>query len=273
MKVRIDNTLKPALPLRAVTLSLLLALAALLLITGLPAPLKTAPSYAGGGVAPASAAESLSRPDAATEARVTDIYGKLPLSFEANQGQSDRQVRFLSRGSGYSLFLTPTEAVLVLTKPPAHLKPADPTQTTPGRSEKMMGTVLRMKLVGANKAPMMTGLEELTGKINYLRGNDHRKWHSNVPHYAKVRYQNVYPGIDLVYYGNQRRLEYDFVVAPGADPGRIMLGFEGAEKLEVDAQGDLVLRTAGGGRDPPAQAPDLSGERWCPTGDPGSLYA
>ncbi len=244
MKNKIDSTPNPALHLWVASLSMLVV--TLLLIGDLPAPLKTAPSYAGGGAVPASAAESLARPDAATEARVTDIYGKLPLSFEANQGQSDRQVRFLSRGPGYSLFLTPTEAVLALTKPPAHLKLADPTQATPVRSEKMTGTVLRMKFVGANHAPKMTGLEELPGRSHYLMGNDPKQWRTHVPQYAKVRYQNVYPGIDLVYYGNQRRLEYDFVVAPGADPGRIMLGFEGAEKLEVDADGDLVLHMADG---------------------------
>ena len=81
---------------------------------------------------------------------------------------------------------------------------------------------------------------------NYLLGNDPSQWHTSVPNYGGVKYQGVYPGIDLVYYGNQRQLEYDFVVSPGADPRRIRLGFQGADKLEVDAQGDLVLHTATG---------------------------
>src|SRR2546425_10183397 len=107
-------------------------------------------------------------------------------------------------------------------------------------------TVLRMRLVGANPAAEISGLEELPGKSNYFIGNDPKKWRTNVPNYARVKYRNVYPGVDLLYYGNQRQLEYDFVVRPGADPSRIVLGVQGADRLEVDAQGDLVLDTAVG---------------------------
>jgi hypothetical protein len=92
----------------------------------------------------------------------------------------------------------------------------------------------------------VSGLEELPGKANYFIGSDPAKWRTNIPTYAKVHYRDVYLGIDLLYYGNQRQLEYDFVVAPGADPKKIVLGFEGADKLEIDAQGDLVLHTADG---------------------------
>src|SRR6185295_2469207 len=92
----------------------------------------------------------------------------------------------------------------------------------------------------------MTGVDELPGKANYFIGNDPSRWRTNVPTYAKVRSNGVYPGIDLVYYGQQRQLEYDFVVAPGADPQKIVLGFEGADAVEIDAHGDLVLHTAGG---------------------------
>src|SRR5204863_3868068 len=88
---------------------------------------------------------------------------------------------------------------------------------------------LRMSLVGAARKPLVSGLDEQPGKANYFIGKDRSKWRTNVPTYAKVQYQNVYPGIDLVYYGNQRQLEYDFVVAPGADPKKIMLGFKGAD--------------------------------------------
>jgi hypothetical protein len=88
------------------------------------------------------------------------------------------------------------------------------------------------------------GLNELEGKSNYFIGNNPRKWHSAVPNYAKVKYENVYPGIDLVYYGNQRQLEYDFVLAPGAEPEAIQLSFQGADKIDMDTQGDLIL-TAG----------------------------
>src|SRR5882672_1745071 len=169
---------------------------------------------------------------AATEARVSESYGKLPLQFEANRGQTDKDVRFLSRGAGHALYLTASEAVLVLTKPDAKAQ---------GKS-----VALRMSLVGAASKPLVSGLEEQPGKANYFVGRDRSKWRTNVPTYAKVQYKNVYPGIDLVYYGNQRQLEYDFVVAPGADPNKIVLGFKGARKLAIDAQGDLVLHTAGG---------------------------
>src|SRR6266699_1817546 len=104
---------------------------------------------------------------------------------------------------------------------------------------------LRMRLVGAAPAPRASGLEELPGKANYFVGTDPAKWRTNVPTYAKVRYEQVYPGIDLVYYGNQRQLEYDFVVAPGADPKKIVLGLKGGDKLEIDAHGDLVLHAGG----------------------------
>jgi hypothetical protein len=103
-----------------------------------------------------------------------------------------------------------------------------------------------MKLVGANPEPQVMGLDELPGKVNYFLGNDPTKWRTDVPTYAKVRYKDIYPGVDLVYYGNQRQLEYDFIVAPGADPTAVTLAFQGAEKLDIDAQGDLRLRLAGG---------------------------
>jgi hypothetical protein len=161
-------------------------------------------------------------------ARRTPGYGELPLHFEANQGQTDRQVKFLARGSGYGLFLMPTESMLVLRKPNA----ASPA-------------VVRMKLVGANPRPLVAGREELPGKSNYFIGNDPRKWRTNVPQYARVEYQDVYPGVNLAYYGNQRQLEYDFVVSPGGDPRRIRFGIEGAEKIQVDAEGNLVLSLPG----------------------------
>src|SRR6266568_3527378 len=184
---------------------------------------------------------------AATDARLSETYGKLPLHFEANRGQTDKDVRFLSRGAGYSLYLTASEAVLVLAKPNADAK-GDVRATrerrdTPTRAQSV---ALRMSLVGAARKPVVSGLDEQPGKANYFIGKDRSKWRTNVPTYAKVHYQNVYPGIDLVYYGNQRQLEYDFVVALGADPKKIALRFQGAEKVEIDAQGELMLHTTGG---------------------------
>ena len=186
----------------------------------------------------------------ASEPQVVENYGKLPLSFEANQGQTDSRVDFLSRGSGYTLFLTPTEAVLALRKPAASNRPrrgnASPRNAEAKEAPAAPPAVVRMKLVGANPAPRVSGLEELPGKSNYFLGNDPDKWRTNVPHYAKVQYKDVYPGVDLVYYGNQRQLEYDFVVGPGTDPDGITLGFEGVERLRIDAQGDLLLETPDG---------------------------
>src|SRR5438477_2498195 len=183
---------------------------------------------------------------AAAEARVSQSYGKLPLHFEANEGQTHHDVRFLARGAGYSLYLTAGEAVLVLTKPNPDAK-RDAHSTPERRGTQARGTpvVVRMSLVGAAPKPPVSGLDELPGKANYLIGKDPTKWRTNVPTYAKVHYRAVYPGIDLVYYGNQRQLEYDFVVAPGADPNRIVLGFQGAERLEINAEGELVLHAAG----------------------------
>jgi hypothetical protein len=172
---------------------------------------------------------------AASDARISESYGKLPLHFEANQGQAHEDVRFLARGHGYGLYLTAGEAVLVLTRSDAK-RDAQP-QAKPA--------ALRMSLVGAARKPLLSGRDELPGKANYFIGKDQSKWRTNVPTYAKVRYRGVYPGIDLLYYGNQRQLEYDFVVAPGADPKKIVLGFKGADKLEIDAQGELVLHVGG----------------------------
>src|SRR6266705_4073769 len=176
-----------------------------------------------------------------------ETYGKLPLSFEANYGQADPQVKFLSRGRGYTLFLTSTETVLVLREGASARNvggglPAAKRE----RGKALSGTVLRMTFVKANPAPAVAGVGELPGKSNYFVGNDPKKWRVNVPTYARVRYEDLYPGIDLVYYGNQRQLEYDFVVRPAADPRRIALVFRGAQRLEVDPQGDLVLHTAAG---------------------------
>ena len=89
------------------------------------------------------------------------------------------------------------------------------------------------------------GLEELPGKSHYLTGSDPKQWRRDIPNYARVAYRGVYPGIDLIYYGNQGRLEYDFVVAPGADPSRIRLRFRGADRANIDDDGNLVLRMGG----------------------------
>src|SRR4029077_1428453 len=105
---------------------------------------------------------------------------------------------------------------------------------------------LRMGLEGANLEAKISGIDPLSGKVNYFLGNKPEHWHTNIPTYSRVKYEQVYPGVDLVFYGNQRNLEYDFVVAPGADPKAIALSFQGAGGMRLDSQGNLVLHTAGG---------------------------
>jgi PKD repeat protein len=183
------------------------------------------------------------------QAQVIEAYGKLPLSFEANEGQTNSQIKFMSRGKDYNLFLTSTEAVLAFSNsstPNAREGSSLPNRKGQIRSAMAHRAVLRMKLIGANSGAQVMGLDELPGKSNYFNGNDPGKWRSNIPSYARVKYNEVYPGVDMVYYGNQRQLEYDLVVAPGADPGIIELAFEGARKMRLDASGDLVIQTASG---------------------------
>lgn len=162
----------------------------------------------------------------AAKARVAENYGKLPLHFEANQGQFGKEARFVSRGKGYNLALTRTSAAV-------SLRSADGN------------AVVEMQPLHANPNPAISGEDKLPGISNYFRGSDPKQWRTNVPHFAKVKYEQVYPGIDLVYYGQGRMLEYDFVVAPGADPDKIKLGFVGAEEIKLADNGDLVLMSKG----------------------------
>ncbi len=148
-------------------------------------------------------------------------YAELPLRFESATGEAG----FVSRLPGYTLFVTPGGAIVESSK-----------------------TSIRMSLEGANPAAVAAGIEKLPGKANYFTGNDRSKWRTNVPMYGKVRYSAVYPGIDLIYYGNHRELEYDFEVAPGADPGRISLVFGtplGTAELSLDTAGDLNIAAEG----------------------------
>jgi hypothetical protein len=188
-----------------------------------------------------------------SRSELVEAYGKLPLSFEINQGQSDSRVKFLSRGSGYSLFLTSSEAVLALRKGGPLSRTRINIGTVPAKpypwldkAPPVADSVVRMKLIGATPNAKVSGLDELPGKSNYFIGNDPKKWCTDVPNFAKVKYANVYPGVDLVYYGNQHQLEYDFVVQPGADPRQIQLSFHGANRLGIDADGNLIVSIAGG---------------------------
>lgn len=186
---------------------------------------------------------AIPRPDAA-------VAGKRPLAFEANRGQTDDEVKFLARGGRYTAFFTATEMVLTL------------DDGRPGRA------IVRLKPVGANPAPHLLGDGVLPSVASHERG-DRSKRSITAPTYRGVRYVDVYPGIDLVYYGNRQRLEYDFVVAPGASPDQIALTLDGVERKEVDAGGDLVAHTTAGElRQPrPVVYQEIDGARRPVTGD------
>jgi hypothetical protein len=176
--------------------------------------------------------------DSATidETAAAKAYGKLPLSFEANHGQTDDRVKFLARGGGYSLYLTGDEAVLSLRGDKKTKETGAPATS-----------VLKMKMLGANPQPKASGMDQLPGKTNYFIGNDPAKWRRDLPTYARVKFDAVYPGVDVIYYGAQgRQLEYDFIVAPGADPKAIRLSFVGAKKVELEKAGDLALHLKSG---------------------------
>jgi len=160
-----------------------------------------------------------------------------PLGFEPNQGQAASRVQFLSHGSGYSLSLAPGEAVLKLERPSASAK----GQRTAGEASAV--DPLRMSLIGANAEASATGMDRQTGVVNYFIGNGPKNWRSGIPTYGKVGYKGIYPGVDLVFYGNRRQLEYDFVVAPGADPSRIAMAFSGANP-KLDRDGNVLLSLA-----------------------------
>lgn len=192
------------------------------------APLVTAKKEASLFIQPDVAAAStpaLTRPD---KAKLSAQFGKLPLSFEQNMGQTDKAVKFLARNPRYTMYLTSTEAVFVLRK----FEDAN----------KVRRQVLRMQIVGANTQAEVEGRDELNNKSNYFIGGDREQWRSNVSNFARVFYKGVYPGIDMVYYGQQRELEYDFIVAPQADPREIKLAFKGASDISLDGQGDLRIK-------------------------------
>jgi hypothetical protein len=204
----------------------------------------------GAGLSPVTASATTNHPRTNIDPSWSEAYGKLPLSFEENVGQTAQEVRFVSHGTGYGLFLTSQEAVISLQQSMAmNLSPLHRTAYFRAlRKARKAGrtTVLRMGLEGSNPAAQIAGIDRLPGKVNYFIGNDPKNWRTDVPSFARVKYEQIYPGVDLVFYGNQRRLEYDFVVAPGADPKVIQLSLKGAQKVRVNSRGDLVLSLSGG---------------------------
>lgn len=180
--------------------------------------------------------------------RPTPVQGsQLPVSFELNVGQTDDDIKFICKGRGYHLFLTTTE-VIVLLKPSVNKTQADVEKVHKPEEEKqtIQADVLKFRILGANSQTEVLGLEELQGKTNYFIGKDAEKWYTNVPTYAKVRYNEIYPGIDLVFYDHDGRFKYDFIVKPGGEPEQIVFEITGAIKTELDTMGNLILSTANG---------------------------
>jgi hypothetical protein len=182
--------------------------------------------------------------------RWENAYAQLPMGFEQNRGQAAREVKFVSHGSGYALSLAPQEvdiAVLrrrAITASPLHRAAA--LRALREARKAMKTTVIRMQLQGANPAPAIAANEPLPGRSNYFIGSNPDKWVTDVPSYGRLKYSGIYPGVDLEFYGNQRHLEYDFTVAPGADPKVISLKIDGAQELAINSHGDLILHTPDG---------------------------
>lgn len=209
---------------------------------------KVAPSSTEVAAASLLASSQPTGPQVSAEAQVHahSLLAGLPLTFEPNQGQAnldpaDSRAKFVARGSRYSIFLGSEGAILSLASKVQH-KTKSGKQDEPAQ---VRVTSIAMKLAGANPNPTMRALEPLPGKTNYFIGNDPAKWRSGVPQFARVSYEDVYPGINLVFYGNQGHLEYDFKVAPGSDPTEAEVEFEGARKLALQ-NGNLVIENEQG---------------------------
>ncbi len=178
-----------------------------------------------------------SRAAGRSPAEVKQLFERLPLRFEANRGQAASTVDFLARGPGYTMSLGRGGALLAVTRDKA---------SGGGARGARSSAAVRMYLVGGSEDPAASGSERIGGTTNYMTGSDRSKWRTDVPSFARVRYSEVYPGIDMVYYGSQRELEYDLIVAPGSDPGRISLGFSGSDRLSLTSGGDLLIHARGG---------------------------
>jgi len=171
--------------------------------------------------------------------------GALPLAFEINAGQIDSRVNFLSRGAGYTVFLTAGEAELVLNRANSSASASLPATGDPQADDDAAPSALNIQLVGANSAAVPTALDALASKSNYFLGSDPTQWTTNVAQFGRVKYAGVYPGIDQVFYGDQGKLQFDFVIAPGASADQIALDFSGADGLAIDESGSLVITVEG----------------------------
>jgi hypothetical protein len=194
----------------------------------------------------AATAPSLPHSSPSGSQQLVEHYADLPLSFEANQGQAGPNASFLARGNGYQIGLTGDAALLELCHASPGAAERSPVQSPSGSRRTTACNAIRMRLLRAGNRANPNGEEQLPGSVNYFIGNDPARWRIGIPTYAKVRYRSIYPGIDLIYFGNHRELEYDFVVAPGADPNLIQLKIDGAIHLLRATNGDLLVDTPGG---------------------------
>ncbi len=199
----------------------------------------------------ASAAISTSASNSSTAAHATPgqvqaAYAALPLAFEQNQGQTDEAVKYLARGNGYTLFLTPKEAVFSLHSRSAAAGSAISRRPGAGKDQKNSTAVVRMHLAGANSPSAIEAASPVAGTANYFIGNDQSKWQSGVPRYARVSYRDVYPGVNMAFHGSGRELEFDFVLSPQANPGPIGFQFTGTRAMRTNDSGDLIISSAAG---------------------------
>jgi hypothetical protein len=200
---------------------------------------------------PSLASQSKTVPPSARE-RVKASFAGLPLGFEQNYGQTDPQVKYMAHANGYTLFLTNHDAVFAFhAKSPTSQRPTGHgplalQAKSESQAQPNSEAAVRMQLVGGNSNALLTASDQLPGKSNYIRGKDPRNWHTDVSHYARVSYTNIYPGINLAYHGEQSRLEFDFIVAPRSTPAPIDLAFNGAQHLATDASGNLIVSSGAG---------------------------
>lgn len=194
-----------------------------------------------------SSAASMPAEKHATVSATSKAYATLSAGFEQNMGQTAKETQFFSHGFGYGLFLTPTGPILSLESGKSASFGKGRVFQAQASEGKLERDVIRVNFLGGNKEAIATGMKQLPGDLNYLKGKDPKNWTTGVPRFSEVRYHEIYPDIDVVYYANQYgELEYDLILAPGADPKVVSLAFDGVERVSLDKSGNLVLHTSRG---------------------------
>ena len=187
-------------------------------------------------------AQSAAVPSNSRLRQLNSASGQIPLEFEANRGQAPAPYAFVAHGPSYSLALSSTQVTLSLHSLAQNAKSGQvaalPVPIQAGR--------IALQLIGANEKSTLSGLDPRPGRSNYFLGSDPSKWVTQVPHFGRVQIAQPYPGIDLVFYGNPQQLEYDFLVAPGADPSQIRLNPQGATAVSINTEGNALLQTVAG---------------------------